>query len=65
MSLMGKNYVTILMSHSWERIMSFAPWVTHGIELHAFIVQNVVFYRERITSFASKGYSCKLSNDWL
>ena len=25
------------MSHSWERITSFAPWVTHGVELRAFI----------------------------
>ena len=38
MSLMGKNYITIPMSHSWERIMSFTPWVTHGIELCAFNV---------------------------
>ena len=41
MSLMGKNYVTIPMSHSWERITSFAPWVTHGIELRAFIVRKM------------------------
>ena len=34
---MGKNYVTIPMSHSWERITSFAPWVAHGVELRAFI----------------------------
>ena len=38
MSLMGKNYITIL---SWERIMSFAPWVTHGIELCAFIARKM------------------------
>ena len=36
MSLMGKNYVTIPMSHS--SITSFVAWVTHGIELRAFIV---------------------------
>ena len=41
MSLVGKNYVTIPMSHSWERIMSFAPWVTHGIELRAFIARKM------------------------
>ena len=29
---MGKNYVTIPMGYSWERITSFTPWVTHGIE---------------------------------
>ena len=33
---MVKNYVTIPMSHSWERIPSFAPWVTHRIELVSF-----------------------------
>ena len=38
---MGKNYVTIPMSHSWERITSFAPWVTHGVELHAFIARKM------------------------
>ena len=27
---MGKNYVTIPMSHSWERITSFAPWVSYS-----------------------------------
>jgi len=44
------------MSHSLERIVSFAPWVTHGVELCAFIVhkmQHVALYKERITSFAS------------
>ena len=30
---MGKNYVTIPMSHSWERIMLPFPRVTHGKEL--------------------------------
>ena len=34
---MGKNYVTFPMGYSWERIMSLTPWVTHGIELRAFI----------------------------
>ena len=34
--LMGKSYVTIPMSHSWER-MSLTPWVAHGKELRAFI----------------------------
>ena len=38
---MGKNYVTIPMSHSWERITSFAPWVTHGVELRAFIAHKM------------------------
>ena len=37
----GKNYVTIPMSHSWERITSFVPWVTHGIELRAFIARKM------------------------
>ena len=56
---MGKNYVTIPMSHSWERIRSFAPWVTHGIELRAFIACKMSrsmhnIYRERITSIVQK-----------
>ena len=56
---MGKNYVTIPMSHSWERIMSFAPWVIHGIELRAFIARKMSrsmhnIYRERITSIVQK-----------
>ena len=38
---MGKNYVTIPMSHSWERITSFAPLVTHGVELRAFIARKM------------------------
>ena len=38
---MGKNYVTIPMSHSWERITSFATWVTHGVELRAFIAHKM------------------------
>ena len=67
---MGKNYITIPMSYSRERITSFAPWVTHGIKLRGFIVckmarsmhnMYVVLYRERIMSLVSKGYSCKLS----
>ena len=29
------------MSHSWERITSFVPWVTHGVELCAFIVRKM------------------------
>ena len=37
---MGKNYVTIPMSHSSERITSFVPWVTHGIELRVFIARK-------------------------
>ena len=40
-SLMGKNYVTIPMGYSWEGIMSFTPWVTHGIELSAFIERKM------------------------
>ena len=32
----------LTMCHSWERIASFAPWVTHGIELHAFIVRKIM-----------------------
>ena len=31
----------LTMCHSWERIASFAPWVTHGIELRAFIVRKI------------------------
>ena len=42
MSLMGKNYVTIPMSHSWERITSFALWVTHGIEVRAFSARKTL-----------------------
>ena len=38
---MGKNYVTIPLSHSWERITSFAPWVTHWIELRTFIARKM------------------------
>jgi len=34
---MGKNYITFPMGYSWERITSLTPWVTHGIELRAFI----------------------------
>ena len=40
MSLMEKNYVTIPMSHSWERITSFA-WVSHAVELRAFIARKM------------------------
>jgi len=40
-SLMGKNYVTFPMGYSWERITSFTPWVTHGIELRAFIARKM------------------------
>ena len=29
------------MSHAWERITSFAPWVTHGVELRAFIARKM------------------------
>ena len=42
------------MCHSSERIMSFAPWVTHGIELRAFIVRKMPKSMHnvwRITSF--------------
>ena len=37
MSLMGKNYIALPMSDSRDWIMSFTPWVTHGIELCAFV----------------------------
>ena len=40
-SLMGNNYVTFPMGYSWERITSFTPWVTHGIELCAFIARKM------------------------
>ena len=54
------------MCHSWERITSFVPWVTHGIELCAFIARKMaksmynmkLYIGRKITSFASKGYSC-------
>ena len=29
------------MCHSWERVMSFPPWVTHRIQLRAFIVHKM------------------------
>ena len=38
---MGKNYVTFPMGYSWERITSFTPWVTHGIEIRAFIARKM------------------------
>ena len=54
MSLMGKNYVTIPMSHSWEGITSFAPWVTHGIELRAFIVRKMAKSMHNMWSYIGK-----------
>ena len=54
MSLMGKNYVTIPMSHSWERITSFAPWVTHGIELRAFIARKMARSMHYMWSYIGK-----------
>jgi len=47
-SLMGKNYVTFPMGYSWERIMSFTPWVTHGIELRAFIARKMPNSRHNV-----------------
>ena len=38
---MGKNYVTIPMNHSWKELRLFAPWVTHGVELRAFIARKM------------------------
>ena len=29
------------MCHSWEKIMSFAPWVTHGVNLCAIIAHKM------------------------
>ena len=29
------------MCHSWERITPFAAWVTHGVELRAFIARKM------------------------
>ena len=57
MSLMGKYYVTISMSHSCERITSFATWDIHGIELRAFIARKMAksmynMWSYRITPFA-------------
>ena len=54
MSLMGKNYVTIPMSHSWERITSVAPWVTHGMELRAFIVRKMARSMHNMWSYIGK-----------
>ena len=31
----------LAMCHSWERITSFAPWVTQGLELHSFIARKM------------------------
>ena len=48
------------MSHSWERITSFVPWVTHGIELRAFIVHKMMhnmwpsLYREELRLLPQK-----------
>ena len=30
------------MGYSWERIKSFTPWVTHGIQLRAFIERKML-----------------------
>ena len=54
---------------SWERITSFVPWVTHGLELRAFIARKMAksmynmrpYIGKKNTSFASKGYSCNYS----
>ena len=51
---MGKNYVTIPMYHSWERITSFAPWVTHGIELRAFIARKMLKSMHNMWSYLWK-----------
>ena len=61
------------MSHSWERITSFVPWATHGIELRPFIVCKMPKSMHNMWSYIGKelrllpqkGYSCKLPNDWL
>ena len=57
---MGKNYVTIPMSHSWERITSFAPWVTHGVELRAFIARKMPRSMHNMRPYIGKEL-CQLS----
>ena len=42
------------MSHSWERITSFAPWVTHGVELHAFIARKMPGIMHNMKPFIGK-----------
>ena len=68
------NHRKELRHHSHESlIMSFAPSVTHGVELHAFNARKMprsmhnrgFMTVEKIRSFASKGYSCNLQNNWL
>ena len=54
---MGKNYVICTLGYSWDRITWFH--CTQNAQKYV----HVILYRERITSFASKGYSCKLSNN--
>ena len=43
------------MCHSWERIASFAPWVTHGIESGAFIARKMLKSMHNM----SMAYICK------
>ena len=57
---MGKNYVTIPMSHLWERITSFAPWVTHGVELRAFIARKMPRSMHNMRPYIGKEL-CQLS----
>ena len=51
------------MCHSWERIMSFAPWVTHGIELHAFIVCKMARSMHNMWSYIGKELRLLPQND--
>jgi len=67
-SLMGKNYVTFPMGYSWGRITSFTPWVTHGIELRAFIARKMSKSRcdliqEKFYIICLKGIFLKFSRD--
>ena len=59
---MGKNYLPIPMKHSWERITSFAPWVTHGVELLAVNSQKYLhmlpYIGKELSFVPQKGHSC-------
>ena len=47
-SLIGKNLHYLSMGYSWEGITSLTPWVTHGIELRAFIARKMPKSRHNV-----------------
>ena len=61
---MGHSWdIIIPMGYSWERITSFAPWVTHGVELcdckmpqSRYTVQT--YLGKDLRHLPQKGYSC-------